>query len=548
MGFRDWKVGSKITAGYLVILAALLTAAGYLIVSMRTLAALQKEEFQRTQDLDDILQAEMEVTRLYGVWGDAVINRHPEDSRRALATLESHASDLYSRLDADARDAEQKRMAAGIRASYDRYLATVASGLTLVERLAEAMAAGADTSQLETQIRAHNVTIDELRDETIGGFDAFAAVHREAALEGEIEFEETIDDAIKMAIALTIAGALIAVVVGIGTARSITTPLAGVVTLLKRIAGGDLTDTVAVDRKDEVGDLLAAAADMSRALRSLIAETKAGASTLATATSQINASSRRNVEASQSQLSAVQETTTSATELQETARVAGERAREIQMTLATTSESGGAIKDQLGDATELLARAREELHSIVGSVQDLSARNQQIGEIIESVAEVADQTQLLAVNASIEAAKAGDVGRGFGVVATEMKTLAEQSKKSAQRIRAIVGEVQRATAGTVQLVETGQSRLQEALDPVTAILPKVGQLTVQAEESGQSGRQIVAIVAQQGAGIEQISQAMRAIQGGVQEGLAQTQQVERAAESLNALAAKLRDTVATYRV
>jgi methyl-accepting chemotaxis protein len=269
---------------------------------------------------------------------------------------------------------------------------------------------------------------------------------------------------------------------------------------------------------------------------------------MAGATSQINASSRRNVETSQMQLSAVQETTTSATELQETARVAGERAREIQTALASTAESGQSIKVQLGEATELLGRAREELLAIVGSVQDLSGRNQQIGEIIESVSDVADQTQLLAVNAAIEAAKAGEVGRGFGVVATEMKALAEQSKKSAQRIRSIVGEVQRATADTVRQVETGQARLQEALDPVSAILPKIDRLTVQVDESGQSGRQIVAIVAQQGAGVEQISQAMKSINGGVQEGLAQTQQVERAAESLNLLAAKLRDNVAGYRV
>jgi len=349
-------------------------------------------------------------------------------------------------------------------------------------------------------------------------------------------------------IAVIILSLVGAIGLGLFLANRITRPIARVVALLQKIAGGDLTETVAVDRKDEIGDILKAAADMSQALRALIAETKAGSNTMAGATSQINASSRRNVETSQMQLSAVQETTTSATELQETARVAGERAREIQTALASTAEAGQSIKVQLGEATELLGRAREELQAIVGSVQELAGRNLQIGEIIESVGDVADQTQLLAVNAAIEAAKAGEVGRGFGVVATEMKALAEQSKKSAQRIRGIVGEVQRATADTVRLVETGQARLQEALDPVSAILPKIDRLTVQVDESGQSGRQIVAIVAQQGAGVEQISQAMKAIQGGVQEGLAQTQQVERAAESLSVLAARLRDTVAAYRV
>jgi methyl-accepting chemotaxis protein len=344
--------------------------------------------------------------------------------------------------------------------------------------------------------------------------------------------------------------AMAAVGVGLSwlVAISITRPITRVVALLRRIASGDLTEAIVVDREDELGDVLRSASDMSAALRSAIGEIKTGSNAVASAMSQINASSRRNVETSETQLNAIQVTTTSATELQETARVAGERAREIQSTLRATSESGQAINVELGDATGLLARAREELQTIVGSVQQLSNRNQQIGEIIESVADVADQTQLLAVNAAIEAAKAGEVGRGFGVVATEMKALAEQSKKAAQKIRGIVGEVQRATTDTAQLVSIGQTRLQDALDPVTAILPKVEKLTAQVDESGQSGRQIIAIVAQQGAGIEQISQAMKAIQGGVQEGLAQTQQVDRAAESMTVLAAKLRDIAATYRV
>lgn len=344
------------------------------------------------------------------------------------------------------------------------------------------------------------------------------------------------------------ASVLLAILLGLGQTWSITGPIQGVVRLLDRVAGGDLTETVVIDREDEVGAILKASSEMMKSLRKMIGDAKSGSNVLASATTEINASSRRAVETSQGQLSAVQETMTSSTELQETARVAGDRALQIQTGLGQTVDSGQAIRHQLGDATGLMGRAREELAVIVTSIQELANRNQQIGEIIESVGDVADQTQLLAVNAAIEAAKAGEVGRGFGVVATEMKSLAEQSKKSAQRIRGIVGDVQRATADSVRLVETGQVRMQQALEPVIAILPKVEQLTVQIEDSGQAGRQIVAIINQQGVGIEQINQAMKAIQAGVQEGLAQSQQVERAAETLASLAGKLNDSVSAYRV
>lgn len=549
MNVNDWKIGQRITAGYLGILLVLTAAAGYLIVSMGSLAALQNDAFIRTRNLDEIQRTEIESAAVYAVWVEAVMNRDLASTRRDLSRAEAMESEMLGKIDAMAETSEEKRLAQAIRLSHTRYLETIAAGLPLIERLIESakVSSAAETADM-ARIRAHDQTVDELRAEVSRAIAAFAESHRAEAVEGDKVFDDTIQGSIRVAIALTLVGAIFAVVIGMGAARSITVPIARVVVVLQKVAAGDLTEVIAVDRKDEVGDILKASSEMQQALRTMIGEMKAGSNTMAGATSQINASSRRNVEASQSQLSAVQETTTSSTELQETARVAGDRAREIQTTLATTAESGQGIKIELGHATSLLGRAREELNSIVGSVQDLSNRNQQIGEIIESVADVADQTQLLAVNAAIEAAKAGEVGRGFGVVASEMKALSEQSKKAAQRIRGIVGEVQRATADTVQLVETGQSRLQEALDPVTAILPKVERLTVQVDEAGQSGRQIVAIVAQQGAGIEQISQAMKMIQGGVQEGLAQTQQVERAAESLTALAGKLRDTVAAYRI
>ncbi len=244
----------------------------------------------------------------------------------------------------------------------------------------------------------------------------------------------------------------------------------------------------------------------------------------------------------------MQETTATASELQQTARVTEERAREMQEAMARSVEASQAIRAQLGDVAGAMARVREEMQTVMGSIQDLARRNLQIGEIIESVGEVADQTQLLAVNAAIEAAKAGDVGRGFSVVAGEMKALADQSKKASHRIRAIVSEVQQAATDTTRVAVTGQARLEDAIGPVSAVLPLVEHLTARVEESSGSLRQILAIVAQQIAGIGQISQAMRMIQGGVHEGVAQSAQLEQGAVSLDALGGQLRDLVSGYRL
>jgi methyl-accepting chemotaxis protein len=334
--------------------------------------------------------------------------------------------------------------------------------------------------------------------------------------------------------------------------QSVTRPLRQAVEetvgVAERWAEGDLTARVSDTPLPEVRTLLLAMDRMAGNLRKIIGETQSGANNLAGAASQILASTRRTAQGAQEQATAVQETTATASELQQTARVTEERAREMQEAMARSVEASQKIRAQLGDVAGAMARVREEMQTVMGQVQDLARRNLQIGEIIESVGEVADQTQLLAVNAAIEAAKAGDVGRGFSVVAGEMKALADQSKKASHRIRAIVSEVQQAATDTTRVAVTGQARLEDAIGPVSAVLPLVEQLTARVEESSGSLRQILAIVAQQIAGIGQISQAMRMIQGGVHEGVAQSAQLEQGAVSLDALGGQLRDLVSGYRL
>ncbi len=354
-----------------------------------------------------------------------------------------------------------------------------------------------------------------------------------------------------------ISGVVVLSVVALGLAAwwavgSVTRPLRQAVAEAEAVAGrwaeGDLTAGVSGEPLAEVRGLLVAMDGMATSLRRIIGETQAGAVNLAGAASQILTSTRRTVQTSQEQATAVQETTATASELQQTARVTEERAREMQEAMSRSVESSQAIRAQLDDAAGAMSRVREEMQAVMGSIQDLARRNLQIGEIIESVSEVADQTQLLAVNAAIEAAKAGEVGRGFAVVASEMKALADESKRASHRIRAIVSEVQQAATRTTEVAVTGQARLEDAMGPVSAVLPLVEELTGRVEESSRSLRQILAIVAQQIVGIGQISQAMKAIQGGVQEGVAQSHELERGAESLHDLGGQLRDLVAGYRL
>lgn len=313
-----------------------------------------------------------------------------------------------------------------------------------------------------------------------------------------------------------------------------------------RIAAGDLSAQVALrSSQDTFGNALR---QMTDKLRELTNDLKTTTTELANAGGQIVAASRRTLQTAQNQAAAVQESTSSASELQETSRVTGDRAKEIQRVLERTVQSSQTIRSQIGDTASAMGQIQEQIRVIVDSIRRVAEKNVQIGEIIESVGELADQSQLLAINAGIEAAKAGDSGKGFSVVASEMKALADQSKNAARRIRSIVSEVRKGADDAASIAETGQGRFRDSMDRIHPVLEQVEELTLRVDESNQAVQQILAIVNQQIIGVEQITEAMRMIQDGVQEGVTQNQQLEKAAESLNSVGLKLRTLVEAYRL
>jgi methyl-accepting chemotaxis protein len=177
------------------------------------------------------------------------------------------------------------------------------------------------------------------------------------------------------------------------------------------------------------------------------------------------------------------------------------------------------------------------VESIAESILALAEQAQAIGEIIASVTDIAEQTNLLALNAAVEAARAGEQGRGFAVVASEVKTLAEQSKKATLEVRRILGETQRATSAAVMATEQGTKQVTATAEQVTDVVT----------EGARVAAQIQASAGQQAAGMTQIRQAMGNIHEATQQNLASTKQAERAAQDLNALGTKLLELVGGSR-
>ncbi len=179
--------------------------------------------------------------------------------------------------------------------------------------------------------------------------------------------------------------------------------------------------------------------------------------------------------------------------------------------------------------------------SIANSILALAEQAQAIGEIIAVVNNVADQTNILAFNAAIEASRAGEQGKGFGVVASEIKSLAEQSKKATVQVRQILGEIQRATNSAVIATEHGAKTVDEALHMVHQADEAIRALSDIVADAARSATQISASANQQSIGMAQIQRAMRDISDTTAQSLASTRQTEQAARDLDALGLRLAD-------
>jgi methyl-accepting chemotaxis protein len=185
----------------------------------------------------------------------------------------------------------------------------------------------------------------------------------------------------------------------------------------------------------------------------------------------------------------------------------------------------------------------EHVESIANSIVALAEQAQAIGEITTTVSEIAEQTNMLSLNAAVEAARAGDQGRGFAVVAGEIRALAEQSKKATVQVRQLLGDIQRATNAAVvatehgtRQVEAGNRQVSEAGETIRLLVEAVGQ-------ASNAATQIVASAGQQAAGMAQIREAMASIHEATHQNLASTRQAENAAQDLNSMGQRLLELV-----
>jgi methyl-accepting chemotaxis protein len=348
-------------------------------------------------------------------------------------------------------------------------------------------------------------------------------------------------------ILIFLAGALITLLtaaLSFFIARSITGPLSRCVAIADHLATGDLTDDIEVYSKDETGHLMAAMRNMVQNLRGLVHGTVEISGNIASASIELTATARHIAAGAHDVAGQTDQVATASEEMSHTSRDIAHScslAAESSRHSSVTASQGAAV---VRETIEGMARIAERVKQTAQVVDTLGSRSDQIGAIIGTIEDIADQTNLLALNAAIEAARAGEQGRGFAVVADEVRALAERTTRATQEIGTMIKAIQRETREAVcsmedgvQQVEQGAQASRKSGEALQSILSQIDQVTEQINQIATAAEEQTATTGEISGNVQQVSAVVQDAARGAQETSAAAGQLAQQAQQLQSLVA-----------
>jgi len=340
-----------------------------------------------------------------------------------------------------------------------------------------------------------------------------------------------------------------ALMIAVFLTLGITRPLKTSVDAANRIASKDLKIDLSMykKRRDEIGVMMEAFSRMIGMMREQIQEILEGVNTITSSSSEILAATTQVASGSAENASAISETTTTVEEVRQAAELSSTKAKNMSDSSLRVSQVSQSGKKAVEETAAGMLHIQEQMDSIAQTIVRLSEQSQSIGGIIASVTDIADQSNLLAVNAAIEATRAGEQGKAFAVVAQEIKSLAEQSKQATTQVRTILNDVQKATSAAVMATEQGSKAVEAGVKQSAQAGEAIRVLAESSNEAVQTATQIVASSQQQVVGMNQIGTAMENVNQAGAETAASMKQAETAARNLHELGQKLKGLVEKFK-
>jgi len=351
-----------------------------------------------------------------------------------------------------------------------------------------------------------------------------------------------------LAIAGTVGGILLAAAFALLLIRAIVGPLRQAVGHFVRISQGDLTGEIDISGRDEAGCVVTELAAMQAHLQVMLDEIREASHAIGTRCTSLHGQMSQVVDHSDHQQERVQEVAATLEEVSQSVTEVADAAEETARAAEHSATIVGSSNAQMSQSMEATARVVEAVQQSSGTIAELNQAIQKIGDITQAIKEIADQTNLLALNAAIEAARAGEQGRGFAVVADEVRKLAERTASSTTDIAETVGEIQSATRQAVASMDQAVREVEEGIGLMKASGGSLREIAHTSDQVTEMAQHIASAAKQQSAATESVAGSMAKISELIEGNTAAAQQAWQATEELSKTAEGLLAVVRQFEV
>ncbi len=344
---------------------------------------------------------------------------------------------------------------------------------------------------------------------------------------------------------ISVIGCIISVLLGFFISRMISNPVKELIT---SIDNADLNNQFNSVRKDEIGGLQRSFDKFVTSIKETLVQVSEASSAVASASTEISSSTEEMAAGAQEQSSQASEVATAVEEMTKTLGETNGNIRKVADGAKSAKDSANAGGTVVDDTIKGMKRISDVVNQSASQVKVLGASSEKIGEIVGVINDIADQTNLLALNAAIEAARAGEQGRGFAVVADEVRKLAERTSKATKEIASMIKQIQADTNQAVISMDKGTEEVGKGI----TLAEQAGQMLLgivgNAESVADMVSQIAAASEQLASASEQISKNVEAISTVTQESASGVQQIAKTAEDLNRLTENLQQLLEKFNL
>ncbi|QHD04672.1 methyl-accepting chemotaxis protein [Pseudomonas sp. R76] len=457
MSLRNMNIAPRAFLGFAFIGALMLFLGVFALNQMSKIRAATEDitlsSVPSIRALDEFTQLTL---RLRVLSYRLLTNREPDVQQKTLEAFELRNQQIRT-----AQGVYEKLIESGEeRATYDEYVRLLGQYHQIEERMKSLSRA----NQIDDLRNLLNTELLSNSEQVNAVLTRLLDINNKMANATNQQAKDQYDMAFELVVGLLIVATALTVLFAWLLTRSITVPISQALEAAEEVAEGNLTRPIKVDGNDEAGRLLAAMAKMQDKLRDTLQRIAGSATQLASAAEELNAVTDESARGLTQQNNEIEQAATAVNEM--TSAV-----EEVARNAVSTSEASRAATTSAGDGRDLVQETVSAIERMSGDVQatatligDLANESRDIGKVLDVIRGLADQTNLLALNAAIEAARAGEAGRGFAVVADEVRALAHRTQQSTSEIERMIGSIQTGTEHAVDSMRNSTERAESTLN------------------------------------------------------------------------------------